>query len=1635
MAARRWQEGKDDKPARRPPPRKHTRSRWRTRAEEPKEGPIVSRPMRNGILGVFGLVIVLALIVVIVWWLNPLPPPRLAMLTARYRGPLLDANAYALGDAEVLCAQKSVLETGRADPGSLSFDEMAAKVENIATIEPGRYWFMWEKTTTVVYVNALGVALWDPSTQEAIPYLLPDDFEVPVQHQPVANYRAVSLQSVTDSLSRCKADQKILVLDCQRMDHLFPLGVLTNEFVDAALAQLRTLDPSAREGLHVILSCSPGEITWADNTLGQSPFGYYFARGIAGAADADGGDDDGRITLAELFQYVERHVLKWARANRAVAQTPQLESFGQEAGNVSLVALASDAQFVASEPGQRSDPRRLNRRLRSAWRNYYVLARENPAPYQFAPHLWRYLEDTLMRAEQFGRAGDVEAMRNELFSVAAREQDIREAREEYALVGRSFSLAMDAFISGTAYIAPDLEPLEEETPEQPAKTSTQTSAKTSTEAPPAGKAAKSESTEKPAASPPAPKQEDDLTPEQRQVLVSTPQQKNVDFLAVVQSVTGPGQEVAQAAKVLSTGRYRRETPPIEAHLIRMLNDHLLARLTSRPSAGLDRQMRELVSLRVLAEQAAVPAGLAAPDVFRWVKRRVDEADERRRLHEDRFFAEPAIAVPVGAAEPPRLAGNAQRDYQQAIEDAQILARAFRFRQQLLAELPHLAALVAKRQWPRKDQELRESVAELTEKLLKGAGELTDLIRATPDRSVPQDEIDRRVRGIDSLCGTLSEQRQTLTDQLIAETRELGDSKGPPRTQNDWRRIDDILTVPFPCAPGDPTESARVRVNLVERSLNAVLQAGEARAPAAEGARQVDDIATVDAQARQRHAVRLAQTAEKLYALGTGASLPVESGAPALVGVTVARAWRQLYDLAVTRTVDLGKFEELFQAEAARRVLDGYAAKKGEYSYVQELRRLNLAALYAWHAERFAKDFWAGVQGDTEPYFMVTAREYLKRAQRLDPRGPAATRSQGELLDLLEKLADSLRLRSPVSKVRFRGTDEQPIELDVSCGNGYPIGVGVLRAGADSESVELRDVETRRLPCRYKAVRRTAQGDAANFAADIVFRGHVAKLRIPMVLSNDEDGFTVVYVDSRGSNAEYDVRLAEADKSDQRILFLLDWSMSMSSGSPSRISQEKEVLSSFIETTPDKAIDVGVRVFGHRFKMKNADDKENERLSMKDTQLLLPVAPFSRELFEKKVLDLMAPKGDTPLFQALIDAKDDFAKVRGKNKSLIVISDGADSFLGLPGYPGPDELRRAYAGTDIRINTIGFQVEDADFEQLKDIARVGGGKARRVSQGPELLREVSGLLGLLRYTAISGGNMFPNPPRTLDVLANPIAVRPGVYDVRVTASDNQALDSLRDLPFRRGERHQFLFESGRLQYMSDQFTEALASAEDSSTGVSLYVLQAKPQQGGLTVDWALVRKGASDWRPQKASIYVRPRGRQELYTMQNLEPNVPGYHVPVWRTFIEEWPADAGQAEIEVRWVEPTERISDRYSLNYKEWQAGTFAGKLPTGFKLTRWSTEDRNIDGKLRNSLLIKLVFPENQRDIQQWSISFDDSSIEYARQIYNTDEGVYTGVFVFEGQRVPADLTLALYQPRKRQQGRVLETTVSVRARAINR
>ena len=297
------------------------------------------------------------------------------------------------------------------------------------------------KDTLVLYVAGHGIA------EDGTAYLLCSDF---LRRDAPGRY---PLGDLLTELEAFPADLKLLILDAGRLPYDARLGVLVNEFprlLEDALKQHQ--DPR----LWVLSANCVLETSHVSSPARQSPFGYYLAEAIRGGADRDG---DAQVDLAELADYVRAGVSQWVQRESGGRdhQTPQLLQAG--AGSVSTPppltltpvprqlsqaekALARDTE---GQPEARRRPkrsrstasrgpvpprrRRLPRRRRrprnkrasppcrplhrnckkrgGCWRSLgradAFQARTDSGtwlPADYAPHLWREYQETLLGYEQ-----------------------------------------------------------------------------------------------------------------------------------------------------------------------------------------------------------------------------------------------------------------------------------------------------------------------------------------------------------------------------------------------------------------------------------------------------------------------------------------------------------------------------------------------------------------------------------------------------------------------------------------------------------------------------------------------------------------------------------------------------------------------------------------------------------------------------------------------------------------------------------------------------------------------------------------------------------------------------------------------------------------------------------------------------------------------------------------------------------------------------------------------------------------------------------------------------------------------------------------------------------------------------------
>lgn len=194
-----------------------------------------------------------------------------------------------------------------------------------------------------------------------------------------------------------------------------------------------------------------------------------------------------------------------------------------------------------------------------------------------------------------------------------------------------------------------------------------------------------------------------------------------------------------------------------------------------------------------------------------------------------------------------------------------------------------------------------------------------------------------------------------------------------------------------------------------------------------------------------------------------------------------------------------------------------------------------------------------------------------------------------------------------------------------------------------------------------------------------------------------------------------------------LLLVLDASGSMRGDDGTgrtKLDAAKDALLQLIDELPEGA-PVGLRVYGHR--VPNTDRVGG----CADTELVAPVAPLDRARLRAAVRDVQAT-GYTPIGASLEAALGDLP-AEGP-RTVVLISDGIDTCA--PPEPCDVARRLASEAVELRVESIGFQVDPVAAEQLRCIAEVTGGAFRPVD-------DASGLLRALREyqpagTPVSGG---------------------------------------------------------------------------------------------------------------------------------------------------------------------------------------------------------------------------------------------------------------------------------------------------------
>lgn len=167
-------------------------------------------------------------------------------------------------------------------------------------------------------------------------------------------------------------------------------------------------------------------------------------------------------------------------------------------------------------------------------------------------------------------------------------------------------------------------------------------------------------------------------------------------------------------------------------------------------------------------------------------------------------------------------------------------------------------------------------------------------------------------------------------------------------------------------------------------------------------------------------------------------------------------------------------------------------------------------------------------------------------------------------------------------------------------------------------------------------------------------------------------------------------------SDDAVEVILDASGSMLKrlGRERRIEIARRTLKELVTATIPAGTGFALRVFGHR----EADSCR--------TDLEIPLTPLDPAAVAPVISQINAKNlARTPIGAAIANARTDLAAVSGQ-RVLVVLTDGEET---CDGDPGSEIMALRSIGWDIRVNIVGFAIDDADLVRtFEGWAAAGGG---------------------------------------------------------------------------------------------------------------------------------------------------------------------------------------------------------------------------------------------------------------------------------------------------------------------------------------
>lgn len=145
----------------------------------------------------------------------------------------------------------------------------------------------------------------------------------------------ISIDHVYAQLEKCRASQKVLIIDACRNEPI------VRGFKSGKLADDLSIEVQAPpKGLIVLSSCEPKQFSAEDAKLKHGVFMYYIMQGLKGLADTDtqiGGNSNGRVSLDELYYYAHEKTKTHVANSHGISQKPVMR--GEIVGRIDIAMV------------------------------------------------------------------------------------------------------------------------------------------------------------------------------------------------------------------------------------------------------------------------------------------------------------------------------------------------------------------------------------------------------------------------------------------------------------------------------------------------------------------------------------------------------------------------------------------------------------------------------------------------------------------------------------------------------------------------------------------------------------------------------------------------------------------------------------------------------------------------------------------------------------------------------------------------------------------------------------------------------------------------------------------------------------------------------------------------------------------------------------------------------------------------------------------------------------------------------------------------------------------------------------------------------------------------------------------------